>query len=98
MSPISYRALRADDVDGVFDAARVAWQFTYATIFDPAFIDHFVRRHYAPDRLGSLVPLVAARRMFFDVAVDGEQIIGFCNVGPTPRGGAELFRIYLRPS
>jgi GNAT superfamily N-acetyltransferase len=37
-----------------------------------------------------------AQRMFFDVAVDGDQIIGFCNIGVTSRG-AELFRIYLTP-
>src|SRR5262245_5863736 len=97
MTAICYRALCADDVDAVFETARVAWQFTYATIFDPAFIDQFVRTHYAPDRLQSLVALVAAQRMFFDVALDGDQVIGFCNLGPTPRGGAELFRIYLRP-
>src|SRR5262249_21950273 len=35
MNAISYRALRTDDADGVFEAARDAWQFTYATIFDP---------------------------------------------------------------
>src|SRR5262245_31744487 len=51
----------------VFETARVAWQFTYATIFDPAFIDQFARPHYVPDLLQSLVPLVAAQRMFFDV-------------------------------
>src|SRR5262245_41165142 len=90
MSTISYQALRADDADAVFDAAQVAWQFTYATIFDPGFIDRFVRTNYAPDRLRSLVPLVADHRMFFDLALDGEQVIGFCNLGPTPRGGAEL--------
>ena len=34
--------------------------------------------------------------MFFDLALDGDQIVGFCNIGATSRG-AELFRIYLRP-
>jgi ribosomal protein S18 acetylase RimI-like enzyme len=97
MSPIDYRALRADDVDDVFETARLAWQFTYATIFDPAFIDQFVRTNYAPDRLRSLVPLVAAQQMLFDVALDNQRVIGFCNIGPTSRG-AELFRIYLTPT
>jgi hypothetical protein len=54
MSSISYRALRAEEVGAVFDAAREAWQFTYATIFDPVFIDQFVRTNYAPDRLSAL--------------------------------------------
>jgi len=97
MGAISYRALLPDDVNAVFEVARVAWQFTYATIFDAAFIDQFVSTNYAPDRLRALVPMVAAREMFFDVALDGSRIIGFCNIGLTPRG-AELFRVYLRPA
>src|SRR5262245_42760487 len=97
MSPIDYRALRADDVDAVFETARLAWQFTYATIFDPACIDQFVRTNYPPYRLRSLVPLVAAQRMLFDVALDNQRVIGFFNIGPTSRG-AELFRIYLTPT
>ena len=31
------------------------------------------------------------------MAVDGEEIIGFCNIGLTPQG-AQLFRIYLHPT
>jgi ribosomal protein S18 acetylase RimI-like enzyme len=96
MSSISYRALRTEDAEAVFDAAWEAWRFTYATIFDPVFVDQFVRTNYAPDRLRALVPAVAAQQMFFDVALDGDRIIGFCHIGVTPRG-AELFRIYLRP-
>jgi ribosomal protein S18 acetylase RimI-like enzyme len=34
---------------------------------------------------------------FLHVAVDGEQIIGFCHLGLTDRG-AQLFRIYLHPA
>ena len=97
MSSISYRALRTEDAEAVFDAAWEAWRFTYATIFDPVFVDQFVRTNYAPDRLRALVPAVAAQQMFFDVALDGDRIIGFCHIGVTPRG-AELFRIYLRPA
>jgi ribosomal protein S18 acetylase RimI-like enzyme len=97
MDAIVYRSLQTSDVDAVCAVAREAWQFTYATLFDPAFIDQFVRTHYAPERLRALVPLVEAHQMFFDVALDADQIIGFCNIGMTARG-AELFRIYLRPA
>jgi ribosomal protein S18 acetylase RimI-like enzyme len=97
MDAIVYRSLQTSDVDAVFAVAREAWQFTYATIFDPAFVDQFVRTNYAPERLCALVPLVEAHQMFFDVALDADQIIGFCNIGMTARG-AELFRIYLRPA
>ena len=54
MGLISYRPLRVEDADAVFDAAREAWRFTYATIFDTVFIDQFVRTNYAPDRLSAL--------------------------------------------
>jgi GNAT superfamily N-acetyltransferase len=97
MSSIRYRPLQAEDVDAVFDVAWEAWRFTYATIFDTAFVDQFVRTNYAPDRLRPLVPAVTAQQMIFDVALDGDRIVGFCHIGVTPRG-AELFRIYLRPS
>jgi ribosomal protein S18 acetylase RimI-like enzyme len=97
MDAIVYRSLQTSDVDAVCAVAREAWQFTYATIFDPAFIDQFVRTNYAPERLRALVPLVEAHQMFFNVALDADQIIGFCHMGLTTRG-AELFRIYLRPA
>jgi hypothetical protein len=61
VSSISYRSLRAEDVDAVFDAAREAWQFTYTTILDAVFIEQFVRTNYAPNRLSAPVPLIAAQ-------------------------------------
>lgn len=97
MSTIVYRSLQPQDVDAVFATAHEAWQFTYATIFDPAFIDQFVRTNYAPERLRTLVPMVEANQQFFDVALNTDRVIGFCNIGVTARG-AQLARIYLRPA
>jgi ribosomal protein S18 acetylase RimI-like enzyme len=97
MATISYRSLQTSDAEAVFAVAREAWEFTYATLFDPAFIDQFVGTNYAPERLRELVPLVEAREICFDVALDADQIIGFCNIGMSARG-AQLFRIYLRPA
>jgi ribosomal protein S18 acetylase RimI-like enzyme len=97
MKTITYRPFSATDGDAVFAVAQAAWHFTYAAIFDPAFIDQFTRTNYAPERLNALAPLVATQEIFFDVAVDGDQVIGFCNMGLTPQG-AQLFRIYLHPS
>ena len=97
MNTITYRPFASTDGDAVFAVAQAAWQFTYATIFDATFIEQFVRTNYAADRLNALAPLVAAQQIFFDVAVDGEEIIGFCNIGLTPQG-AQLFRIYLHPT
>ena len=97
MTTFGYRSLQTSDAETVFSVAHEAWRFTYATIFDPAFIDQFVGTNYAPERLRELVPLVAASQIFFDVALDADQIIGFCNIGLSTRG-AQLFRIYLRPA
>jgi ribosomal protein S18 acetylase RimI-like enzyme len=97
MDAIVYRSLQTSDGEAVFAVAREAWQFTYARIFDTAFIDQFVRTHYAPERLRALVPLVETHQLFFEVALAADQLIGFCHMGPAARG-AELFRIYLRPA
>ena len=97
MNAIIYRPLQTSDADAVFSVAREAWQFTYATIFDSAFIDQFVGTNYAPERLRELIPLLEAKQLFFDVALDADQLIGFCNIG-TSAHGAQLFRIYVRPA
>jgi len=97
MDVIVYRSLLTSDADAVFAVAREGWQFAYATIFDPVFIDQFVRTNYASERLGELVSLVEANQMFFDMALDADQISGFCNIGVTARS-AQLFRIFLRPA
>src|SRR4051812_28387891 len=97
MTAFGYRSLQANDAEAVFAVARDAWKFTYATVFDPAFIDQFVRTNYAAERLRALVPLVEANQIFFDVALDADQIIGYCNIGMVARV-AQLFRIYLRPA
>ena len=63
MSAFGYRSLQPNDVEAVFAVAREAWQFTYATVFDPAFIDQFVRTNYAPERLRDLVSLIEASQI-----------------------------------
>jgi ribosomal protein S18 acetylase RimI-like enzyme len=97
MGTITYRTLQADDAEAVRDTAAEAWQFTYAAIFAPAFIEHFVDTYYAPDRLRETASHAATGHTWFEVALDGNQVIGFCQVGITDHG-AELWRIYLRPA
>lgn len=97
MHTIVYRPIHTSDADAVFAVAQEAWRFTYASIFDPAFIEQFVRRNYAPDHLRALVPLVDSGALFFDVAVDADRVIGFCNIGVVVEG-AQLLRIYLLPA
>lgn len=97
MSTIHYRPIQASDADAVFAVAQEAWRFTYASIFDPAFIEQFVSRNYAPEQLRALVPRVDSGALFFDVAVDADQVVGFCHIGVAAQG-AQLFRIYLLPA
>jgi len=96
MPTITYRTFQPDDAEAVHATAAEAWQFTYATIFTPAFIEQFVQTYYAPDRLRETAAHIATGRTWFEVALDGNQVVGFCQVGITDRG-AELWRIYLRP-
>lgn len=94
---INYRPFTGEDAVAVADVAHETWIWTYAGIFAPEFIAQFVATHYAPERLRALVPAVAAGQVAFDVALASEEVIGFCNLGPTA-AGAELYRIYLLPA
>lgn len=96
MLDFTYRPFVAADAIAVSQVALEAWRFTYQAIYEEAVIASFVQTHYAPGRLAALVPQVQSGRMFFHVALHLDQIIGYCHLGFTP-GGAELFRLYLRP-
>lgn len=97
MTDIIYRPFTARDAPAVFQVALEAWRYTYRGLYDAAYIETFVHTHYAPDRLAVLVPQVQSRAIFFEVAVQQEQIVGYCHLGFTKRG-AELFRLYLLPA
>lgn len=94
---ITYRTFTAADAEAVCIVARAAWDATYAGIFTPEFIAGYVGKHYTPERLCELVPLIEAGRMAFDVALADAAVVGFCNLGIT-KAGPELFRIYLLPA
>ncbi|GAB4440546.1 MAG: GNAT family N-acetyltransferase [Chloroflexi bacterium OHK40] len=94
---ITCRPFIAEDAEAVAVVARAAWAWTYAGIFAPATSAQFVATHYAPERLRALAPAVAASRLVFDLALDDETVVGFCNLGPSA-AGAELYRIYLLPA
>jgi ribosomal protein S18 acetylase RimI-like enzyme len=96
MPAITYRSFLAADAQTVQAVAREAWRHAYPHLFSPRVIDDYIDTHYAPEALRALVPDLESGKEFFQVAVDGAQIIGFCHMGLTDRG-AQLFRIYLRP-
>jgi ribosomal protein S18 acetylase RimI-like enzyme len=94
---VTCRSFIAADADTVQAVAREAWRHAYPHLFSPQVIDDYIDKYYAPEQLRALVPELESGRQFFQVAVDGEQVIGFCHLGLTDRG-AQLFRIYLRPA
>ena len=90
------RPITESDAPNIRAVALEAWQYTYRTIFDQQFIENFVNRNYAPERILSLFPRLQAGTMYFNVAEDESKIVGFCNVGIDGQV-AELYRIYLLP-
>lgn len=96
MINIEYRQIRQDDAEGIHEVALKSWENTYKDIFDDAFIQKFVDTNYGKDSLLSVLPAVNQGKHFFQVAIDKNTIVGFCNIGD--RGsGMELFRIYIDP-
>ncbi len=96
MAEIVYRQLRESDASSVQAVALEAWRHTYHMIFEPQFIEDFVRRNYAPEVTVSLLPRIESGGMFFDVAEHESKIVGFCNIGLIEQR-AQLLRIYLLP-
>ena len=91
------RPITESDAPNMHPVALQAWQYTYRHIFDPQFIENFVNRNYASERILSLFPRLQAGTMCFHIAEHESRIVGFCNIGidqPT----SELYRIYLRPN
>lgn len=90
------RPLRESDAPNLRAVALEAWRYTYRNIFDQQFIENFVNRNYASERILSLFPRIHAGTLDFNVAEDDSKIVGFCNIG-IDGGVAELYRIYLLP-
>jgi ribosomal protein S18 acetylase RimI-like enzyme len=91
------RPIRESDVAKLRAVALEAWQYTYRHIFDQQFIEHFVNRNYAPERILDLFPRLQSGTIYFNVAEHNSRIVGFCNIGIDGQK-AELYRIYLLPA
>lgn len=97
MTQVLVRDAKPDDADQISDVARASWTDTYRDIFEPAFIESFLARNYAPAALA----LEAERAANHDdaeflVAERDGEIVGYLGFGSGARG-PELFRIYARP-
>lgn len=72
------------------------WEYAYKGIFTSSFIKRYVEERYHVERIQRLVPPVEKGDMFFEVAVNDDVVVGFCNIGLHPK--PELYRIYLQPA
>lgn len=94
---IILRPIRESDAPNIRAVALEAWQYTYRNIFDQPFIENFVNRNYAPERILALFPRLQSGTLDFNIAEHESKIIGFCNIGIDGQD-AELYRIYLLPA
>lgn len=88
----------AGDAESIARVARASWTQTYRDIFDPAFIEDFLRTNYATDALAAQAEGASMRDdTHFLVAERDGAVIAFAQYGIGPRG-PELFRIYADPA
>jgi [ribosomal protein S5]-alanine N-acetyltransferase len=94
----SVRDATPGDAGRIAEVARRSWTDTYRDIFEPAYIDDFLERAYAPSNLAAHAAAAAAAddRHFLVAERDG-RVVAFAEYGVGPRG-PELFRIYADPA
>ena len=94
----SVRDAAARDAESIARVARASGTETYRDIFEPAFIEDFLRTNYATDALAAQAERAVPRDdAHFLVAERDGVIVAFAQYGLGPRG-PELFRIYADPS
>lgn len=96
--PVAVRDAAPADAPAIAQVARASWTDTYRDIFDPAFIDGFLERNYAPELLATQAEASLGRtdRHFLVAERDGE-IIAYAQYGVGERG-PELYRLYADPT
>lgn len=98
MTPVTVRDARPEDAAAIARIARASWSDTYRDIFEPAFIDDFLERHYARASLAEQARSAADRDdVEFLVAERDGEIVAYLHFGPGPHG-PQLYRIYADPA
>lgn len=97
MASIKYRQLRESNFKKIYEVALEAWNYTYKDIFKPSYIKNYVDKFYSQEMMQKQLSLIEKGEMFFEVAKENENIIGFCNIEVKDNDKAELLRIYLKP-
>ena len=95
---IKYKQLSIRNFEKVYEIALEAWNYTYKNIYTLSQIKNYVDKYYSLEILQKQFPLIEKGGIFFEVAKENKNIIGFCNIELKDNGKAELLRIYLKPS
>jgi [ribosomal protein S5]-alanine N-acetyltransferase len=97
-APVTVRDARAGDATAIERVARASWTDTYRDILEPAFIEDFLARNYAPDVLAAATERASERddAQFLVAERDG-QVVAYAHYGIGPRG-PELYRMYASPA
>ena len=98
MLSFKYRQLSKSDFEQIYNVALEAWNHTYKDIFTPAYMKNYIDKFYSKETMQKQLPLIEKEEMFFEVAEENKNIIGFCNIEIKDTDKAELLRIYLKPS
>lgn len=93
---IRYRTIKKRDVAEVQRVARIAWTHTYRETVPLTLINRFLSQRYSDSSFEKVCESIANDRSQFNLAVDGQKIVGYANVRRGQRGW-ELYRIYLLP-
>ena len=98
MTPVVIRDAEPADAEAISRVARASWRETYRSIYEPAFIEDFVARSYAPEQLAAAADRAGERDdIHFLVAERDGGVVAFAHYGVGARG-PELFRIYADPA
>ena len=93
---IKYRTIKKRDVAEIQSVARKAWVHTYRETVPLTLINRFLSERYSDSSFEKVFQSIAKDSSQFNLAVDGQKIIGYANVRRGHRGW-ELYRIYLLP-
>lgn len=98
MTPVVVRDALPADAARIAQVARASWSDTYATIFEPAFIEGFLERAYDAAALAraARTALANADQHFLVAERDG-TVVAYAQFGRGSRG-PELTRIYADPA
>jgi ribosomal protein S18 acetylase RimI-like enzyme len=84
--------LRDDEVEALVELARAVWHAHYPAIISQEQIDYMLASRYKP----ALIRQTAARGDRWEVARDGDVLVGFAHGYPMSDGDYKVDKLYVR--